>query len=61
MERDIHQQLMDALNNIPITSTIEGRDILLDGISRHIVTSFYRYPNSKVVDLNKLIEQLEQL
>lgn len=61
MERDTHQRLMDVLDNVPLASAPEGRDILLEGIPKHIVTSFFRFPNSKIIDLNKLVEQLEPL
>lgn len=61
MHHDIHQQLMDILNRLPVTGTMEGRDVLLEGIPRHLTAPFTRSPMNRYVDLGKLLEQLEQL
>ncbi len=53
--------MVDALDNVSLTATVAGRDILLEGIPRNIVRSFYRYADNKLIDLSKLVEQLDQV
>jgi hypothetical protein len=61
MHQYLYQRLRDALNRVPITATVEGRDTLLEGIPSSLVGSFYRSSSNKHIDLAKLIEQLDQL
>lgn len=61
MDQAFQWRLRDALLRVPIVTTPEGRDALLEGIPRELTRSFYRYRDNIHNDLNKLIEQLDQL
>jgi endonuclease G len=61
MNQALLERLMNVLDNVPVTTTRAGRDILLDGIPRNITSSFYRYDDNKHIDLQKLLDQLERV